>query len=531
MAAMRWQTKWIKPPLRGKHHNRRPHCKLLSYKFALIFMTLLWLVAWSQWNLTLLTNKSDGNSSHVPLHTAAPSMAKLPHTTNVQNELIHRAFFGLGHRLHRSAAAWHLAKTLQNVTHFRFHWESCQSSVTGDSYQTDNANSSKNGVDYNVFRYLFGDDLWVVPSFQGEPPSSHQRKTIRKMIVIRNDVYGYIKGQLYKDLQLPVPRMNQSPGTAHNVQQHSRIQHPFIDKLQSDVEFYQLLEQRYRFRHQVEDFMAQYQFSERLVVGLHLRTGNGEGMHFEETGRGVQNETEFVENLVQVMGEMIQHEQQGQSRQHNKIPPLIFLATDTAYLIPVVQKAFQQFVGMSSDDVVVLPQFRLETNQGVTFDALGGTGQKCLDGWQAMVSDMMLLAYSNVLVAAKHSTFTQSLPLTVVFEQQQTFCEVSGRGTVMTCLNGSIQTWLFRDNPSQSHTFVVDSQNSVQASSAVTHPITVLLPDVTKPAEFLQAQSFLSHPWRKQNQEAIFRYGKTKIYKKYRSQKQFPGSKWHFVVE
>ena len=30
----------------------------------------------------------------------------------VVNEIIHRAFFGLGHRLHRSAAAYHLAQSL-----------------------------------------------------------------------------------------------------------------------------------------------------------------------------------------------------------------------------------------------------------------------------------------------------------------------------------------------------------------------------------------------------------------------------------
>ena len=206
--------------------------------------------------------------------------------------------------------------------------------------------------------------------------------------------------------------------------------------------------------------------------------------------------------------------------------PLIFLATDTAYLIPVVRKAFQEHAAMDANSVVVLPQFRLQANQGVTFDALEGTGQKCLEGWQAMVSDMMLLAHSNVLVAARHSTFTQSLPLSMMFARQQIFCEVSDEGVTMTCVDGDMQTWLFRDNVSSIHTFVADAGSD---SSAVSHRITLLLPDVSQPPEFSQAKKFLTDPWTNPNQEALFPYGQAKIYKKYRNQKPSSTPGWNFV--
>jgi hypothetical protein len=42
------------------------------------------------------------------------------------------------------------------------------------------------------------------------------------------------------------------------------------------------------------DFMKKHKFEEHTVVGIHLRAGNGEKEHFEESGRGISNEMEFV---------------------------------------------------------------------------------------------------------------------------------------------------------------------------------------------------------------------------------------------
>jgi hypothetical protein len=498
-----------------RNHRTRP-CRRQT-----VLVTLLWsaFVLWTQWRVLVQVHDDSGTTSlGAFVSRNISSLGKKGDYSKLRidggggsggpirmNEIIHRAFFGLGHRLHRSAAAWHLAKSLGNVTHFRFHWESCQAVVPNE-----NAENNDTTVDYNVFRYLFENDVWKLPSDMVVPTTFRTSSKTRKMIVLRNDVHGYIKGQLYKDLQLSVPA---SPAGRHMF---------FDDKLQSDVSFYQLLESQYRFHSEVENFMQEHQFQNRLVIGLHIRAGNGEGMHFEATGRGVRNASAFVDNLVLVVGEMLSY----QTVQEKLFPPIVFLATDTAYLIPLVQDVSKRYLNI---ETVVLPQLRLEANQGVTFDNLEGTGRKCLDGWQAMVSDMILLSHADFLIAAKHSTFTQSLPLSLIFHRRKTFCEVSENGMTMTCISGRIEAWLFRDDPSRIHTYAVVKDTTKSPPGDVAHPITVLLPDNVLPVEFALAQEYLRQPWEDPVHESIFAYGQTKIFKKYRGTKLETESRWNFA--
>jgi hypothetical protein len=482
---------------------------------------------------------------------------------NEHNELIHRAFFGLGHRLHRSAAAWHLAKSLGDVTHFRFHWESCSASSGGggtadDQPQQQSSEVGHEEVDYNIFRYLFGNDVWIVPSHhQHDLDDYHHPSALstmsqlnttgdrllfpfpRKMILIRNDVSGYVKGQLYKDLQLPVEatRTTAAGGEASSSGLPSTPSSllrgtlgPFGEKLASDVKFYKLLRERYRHGHEVDEFMRDHQFRDRFVVGLHLRAGNGEGMHFEGSGRRIANETEFVLNLVKVIGKFVGTED-GTKRNSGRflLPPLLFLATDTANLIPVVQDASRRLSVVI--ETVILPQHRLEANAGVTFSALEGAGQKCLEGWRAMASDMMLLSHADAVVAAKHSTFTQSLPLALVLDQERPFCEASETAEVMTCAT-NMEAWLFRHRDEKLATYsAFDSEDGEERDRPMTtvspHMVTLLLPDVAKPPEFGQARTFLTETWNGPSSEAIFRYGRSKFDRKYRTAKPGGESKWN----
>ncbi|KAG7357810.1 Nodulation protein Z NodZ [Nitzschia inconspicua] len=482
------------------------------------------------------------------------------------NEVIHRAFFGLGHRLHRSAAAWHLAHTLTNITHFRFHWESCYNSSQHHGNRNEEVENQKER-EYNVFRYLFGNDIWELdpastsPSILVSTPNTSNNTAAaaaeaaspvgpvsyhRKMIVIRNDVYGYIKGQLYKDLHLPIQQHSPTTKTttttasrrnnnSNSLSQQSSLSYFFDDKIQSDVGFYQRLTRQYRFQSQVNDFMDRYRFSKRLVVGVHLRAGNGEGLHFQQAGRGVQmNETVFVERMVQTMRNVISSQRSTHPQQDDTavlLSPIIFLATDTAHLIPIFQQATKEYLNI---ETVVLEQLRLNINQGVTFEALAGTGDECLEGWKAMVNDMILLSHVNVLVAARYSTFTQSLPLSMIFHRQQTFCEVSEDGKSMTCVSGDIHAWLFRQMPSvQSQTFTMDTSSKTNTDDVIViHPITLLLPDVEPPMEFAQAQRFLQT--QSLELESVFPYGSTKLFKKYRNRKNdvvvaTEPSQWNFV--
>jgi len=120
-----------------------------------------------------LTKASEHRHQHRHRHRHQRLHRKSPGVT-VVNEIIHRAFFGLGHRLHRSAASYHLTQSLSSprtlqsaaggtdpasvdqsqeqptITHLRFHWESCLANDgRGNATVFDGKDEEK---EYNVFR-------------------------------------------------------------------------------------------------------------------------------------------------------------------------------------------------------------------------------------------------------------------------------------------------------------------------------------------------------------------------------------------
>ena len=562
----------------------------------------------------------------------------------VVNEVIHRAFFGLGHRLHRSAAVYHLAQSLSlpqdqtssvleanpanqdqveyqpSITHFRFHWESC---LPTDEIRNASAVDDVE-KEYNVFRYLFGDDVWKLDFKQDDVPTSQKSPVAvkdsrrdakppirRNMLVIRNDVPGYVAGQLYKDLQLPVSYRNESKSLLQTLMSSFTQYEAIVDKvMRSDVEFYQRLVDTYRFQKELREFQQKHRWSERpLIVGLHLRAGNGEAQHFKDSGRESSqglDETTMIARLIQLINKAVTHEtkhiedqnkdpvQQGQQ----SLRPLLFVATDTAHLLPLIDKVMSK--GTVKDDsgenepmldVVTWPQYRLPQNAGVTFDTLQGRGEECLQGWRSAMSDSLLLSSVDTLIAAKRSTFTQSLPLTLGFGRNHeenysnhskhtiladithdknpdnesmirrnnefSFCEVSESNfDVMTCF-ADAKTWLFRGNNVETNqeankddprrkeniwSFSIAESKSDYSDHQVNHKITVLLPDIDPPSEFNRAQDFL----RQKNSissiltateteidESIFKYGRSKINQKYRNSHKMTSatknSSWNFV--
>jgi hypothetical protein len=86
--------------------------------------------------------RSDANANGINLTN---HLDVLHRKTNEHNELIHTAFFSLGHRLHRSAAAWHCAKSMGDVMHFRFHW-GCSASSGGGGASDDQPQQKQSSV-------------------------------------------------------------------------------------------------------------------------------------------------------------------------------------------------------------------------------------------------------------------------------------------------------------------------------------------------------------------------------------------------
>ena len=396
------------------------------------------------------------------------------------SKLIHVAKFGAGHRLCRSSTAYHLAKRL-NLTRIKFQWNTCGASTS-------------NGTP--IFPYLFGGDVWDI-----EINTQNTTASRGKDVLVRNDVFGYVPGQALKNHFVPLPS------------QYRRQGGPFLEKLASDKEFYEILETKYNFRGTVLEFMQQHGFDNHFVIGVHLRAGNGEQAHFAESGRGIQNETKFVSNLVNSIGLFIKITRTLYPERFEARPPLIFLATDTGYLVDHFVAGTKGF-GVST---ILFPQLRLSKNEGVTFSALKEAGEKCLHGWQAMFNDMFLLSRVDILVASQKSTFTQSLPLSLLFHRTRNevgphFCEVSKSATSLNCYQ-DLETWLFRDV----------SQNIFAYSTAkpvelVSHKLVLLLPDIKPPKDFIDVENFIRNDrFSDTNTLMTHTYGSKPYFQKYRN--------------
>jgi len=197
--------------------------------------------------------------------------------------------------------------------------------------------------------------------------------------------------------------------------------------------------------------------------------------------------------------------------------PLIFFATDTQRLIPEMEKVSEAF-GVKT---VTMPQIRVE--KGATYKQLAGREKECLEGWKDMVNDMMILSHSDVIIAARPSAFTQSLPLSRVFDKHKGeegphFCEVDEKGAHMTCIDDK-KTWIFRDD--ESKIIPISKGKGLNAlfessTDQVFHPLMVQFPDVTLPEQFTDAKKFL-HTQRTEKQADILKhmYGEKAIFPKY----------------
>eukprot|EP00980_Cylindrotheca_fusiformis_P027991 scaffold22575_cov141-Cylindrotheca_fusiformis.AAC.22 len=415
------------------------------------------------------------------------------------NRMVHVSRAGIGHRLIRSATAYHLAKSL-DLARLKLQWGSCSKDT--------NWKGSEGQDKLSIFPYLFGNDLWNVPG------TLSGAKREGKKVIARNDVYGYVPGESYKTYHIPIQR-----------DIYESEDGPFFDKLQSDAEFYDKLVDTYVFKQEVDDFMEEHNFEDHEVIGIHLSAGNGEKKHM------IEDEREFMANILGLVSQYVRLMKMLFQERFARRTPLIFLATDTPRLIPEIQMATEKF-GVKT---VFLDQIRLEDDEGVTYRALSGKEETCLEGWKAMVSDMMLLSHSDVVIAARPSSFTQSLPISRVFdrhvdEEGPHYCEVASDGNFMTCLEDK-KTWLFRDNIKK--VVPISKKGGINGLfdddfPQVVHNLLIHLPDVEQPPEYKMAREFLQAS-RTGDQEDIIKhvYGEKAVFPKYNDAKEHE-PKWSF---
>lgn len=215
---------------------------------------------------------------------------------------------------------------------------------------------------------------------------------------------------------------------------------PKIQKmLELDVLFYSQQRERFRGKEKVNEFVKERLSSASTSIGLHIRAGNGELGHFVETGRQIVNETEWLENLLRSI----------LAEDKWKRPRTIFVATDTAYMIPMMQKSIAGMKHHSDVTIVELPQNRPSKGEGVRFGAMGNVlteGKECLQQWESVFADMMILSLVDVLVAPRSSSFTKSLPMSLLFARplyqrrvQAPFCELNHAASEMRCFENITQ--------------------------------------------------------------------------------------------
>ncbi|KAL3939839.1 MAG: hypothetical protein SGBAC_005517 [Bacillariaceae sp.] len=189
-------------------------------------------------------------------------------------------------------------------------------------------------------------------------------------------------------------------------------------EIQVHYDFYKSLrDEKYTRRDLVSAFRRNHKFSSHTVLGIHIRAGNGEKRDFTLKQRGIHHDPkEYVAALIQVIRNTIPVENLPK-------PPLIFLATDQPmYRIPVADEVQNQNL---SWPVVVLEQDFAKS--GVILYGHGKYKEK----WHSMFQDMVLLSYSDVLIATQYSSFVQSMPMSLVLgrpESERTvqdgYCEV-----------------------------------------------------------------------------------------------------------
>jgi len=435
------------------------------------------------------------------------------------NRLIHKGEFGLGHRLLRAATSFHLGRTMGVVGKIKFDWGKCYDS--SNNTNTSQQQQQKDATGISIFPYLFGEDDWWLSEF-------NQTLQHGKTVFIQNDVWGYLPTQTFLDHRIPLE------GGEH---MHKNQSGPFLSKISSDVSFYRQLEERFQYRDKIEEFMEKYKFQNHQVIGLHIRTGNGEKAHFLQAGRGIVNETTFFKNLVDLIGSTVTETTNKKNTTTN--PPLLFLATDTPYVVSTISNLTES-IGIPT---IVFPQIRVPDYQGVTFSAWVGNGEeKCLLGWQAMVIDMLLLRHADILIAARHSTFTQSLPLTLAMSRNRneeeekkknhhgaSFCEVSDDATRMSCFQ-NIPAWLFRDNPQHETNYAlpVVTSTTINSTLSVHHKSLIFLPEKEKLPEFYKLMEYVSRDDDHEGERRTMSYGR-RFNPRYRNQKTSDHPGWNFT--
>lgn len=268
-----------------------------------------------------------------------------------------------------------------------------------------------------------------------------------------------------------------------------------IDKAISDKQFYRQLRSLFRFNDRVQSFVDEHRFSERIVVGIHIRAGNGEAGDFKEKERGIRDIDAWLVNTAKMIHQLTIKIRSAYSKEINQqkpLSPLVFIATDDPRVVNKLANATSRY----NISTVAFPQERLDSGSGVAYNHKWDTNEACREGWVNQFIDATLLGAADVAIAGTYSSFSQSVALMTVLSEsvvsaqakdsKQTghsmtltngasrfahrlFCEVHGVEDTMRCYDNYLD-WLYANN--QLHW----TSSSTNGSSTVDHRKEVYVP-------------------------------------------------------
>jgi hypothetical protein len=377
----------------------------------------------------------------------------------------YRGCCGLGHRLTKMSNAYLVSRRLHLA--LRAFWGYCtfdQQQQSQPQNESRNRQVTTQKKEVEVFHHLFRPQPLRELK---EQLRFHQRRASASAALADDYAFGHYLfvanevptfDSLYREGP-PRPESSDSPTCQCTEEQRGAY-----------FDMYAGLRERFRFRSRIDQFRRQH-FGHDLndngsqghprrrpaVLGVHIRAGNGETGDFVESGRGMQDFDSWLESLASLIAEARPDGEWSDA--------VVFVASDTPSAAPKLQSLLrekqQRLVSHSNNSrsgnsdissrrmtVVTLDQTRPAEGGGVMFGQHGSvldSGPKCLEGWVSVMSDMILLSHADAVIAARLSSFTQAMPLSLVFGSPTTpsaseaggvpkeFCDVNVPATEMRC--------------------------------------------------------------------------------------------------
>lgn len=355
--------------------------RLPGITYQILFAVLLFLYmaitfwSWHSFHFNLVHENQNDKLIQEHFHSSKQKLEAL-------SSVDYYACCGLGHRLVRMSLAAYVAK--QRNFSIRAFWGWC---------------GERNPIE--VFSYLFRPylDSEVLPNVKSE----------NMLLPFYNEVPGFAALE-----RKPTTNLTECACQS--------------DKIDSDLEFYTSLRTRFRNKKFVDAFVKD-NFSNSMVIGIHVRAGNGEGGDFERKGRVIENPEEWVGSVCKLVHDF-------STENKLPLPPTVYIATDTPSMISSFKAQLNQY----NIRLLDLPQERTGEGEGVLFGDAANVNNKgdksddystCLKGWTDTLTDMFLLSHADVVIASKPSSFSQTVPMSIAFGKKEAerkidtpFCEI-----------------------------------------------------------------------------------------------------------